>query len=62
VSDPDFVAGLLFANAIHQGRVVRTFRTRLAELERLLARPTAAPLACALRAAAGGRTPSRRTR
>ena len=56
VSDPDFVAGLLFANAAHQRRILRTFRLRLAELERLLRQPTAAPLARALRSAGRGRS------
>jgi len=55
VSDPDFVAGLLFANAADQRRVLRVFRTRLARLEQLLAQSTAAPLARALKAAARGR-------
>lgn len=56
VSDPDFVAGLLYANASYQRRVLRTFRERLGELERLLAQPTAAPLARALRTAGRGRS------
>jgi prephenate dehydrogenase len=56
VSDPAFVAGLLYANASHQRRVLRVFRERLAELERLLAQSTAAPLARALRKAGRGRS------
>jgi prephenate dehydrogenase len=56
VSDPAFVAGLLHTNGVHQRRVLRVFRERLAELERLLAQPTAAPLARALRTAGRGRS------
>jgi prephenate dehydrogenase len=49
-SDAKMVAGFLHANAANERRVLRRFRARLAELERLLARPTSRALERRLRA------------